>query len=281
MTEPGLLTNEELAEKCKRNAAEEWLHQSGCLFGLLTGLAAAGLIISLKVLAIIAWSWFLICYLAFFAIPFSAIPVYSLFENIARFRCRHLLRELEGRFGCRPLKEYVRAMRRTIAPGEVAMILVGRTLPLCQIWWICVRVVREGQSGTVEARFGPEDNAGMDIDFGTGKNPQDVFTVARRELSPEIAGRLAEMAGDVVGREVRFRSTVKDGFPVSCALVRGDTNRVTTISCNLAGIPPSRAGQPPVRLVEEVFTAGRELIDRPSIYGSTHFFTGDIEIKDV
>jgi hypothetical protein len=35
------------------------------------------------------------------------------------------------------------------------------------------------------------------------------------------------------------------------------------------------------RLVEEVFSAGRELVDRPSLYGSTHFFTGDIEIKDV
>jgi hypothetical protein len=58
-------------------------------------------------------------------------------------------------------------------------------------------------------------------------------------------------------------------------------------------LPPHRIGgrrlvleesvgeQAHIRLVKEVFAAGRALIDQPSVYGAAHFFTGDVKTSDV
>ena len=275
------MTDEDLAERCKRNRMETWLHDSGCFVGLFVGLLACTTIIVVSILEYLPWSWCFGSYLALIAFPISVFSVYGLFEWMARFRCRHLLRELEGRYGCRPLAEYVKAMRKEIGASEIALILVGRTLPLCQNWWVCIRITDGKSTGSVEARFGPIANAGEMLDFGAGHNPKDSFRIATGELDPAVAGRLAELAGKIRKRKIDVPSTVIDGFPVSFAVVIGATNEVRIISCNLAGIPETQNNEPHILLAREAFSTGRVLIDAPSGFGSTNFKTGEIQIGGV
>ncbi len=145
---------------------------------------------------------------------------------------------------------------------------------------MCVRI-DGGSPGNVEARFGPVDNAGKFIDFGAGLNPKDCFKTGKGTLSPDVARRLTDLASKILTKKKKVRSTVIDGFPVSCALILGGTRRAKIISCNLAGIPDNQKGEPQILLVGEVFSAGRALIDSPSGFGSTNLRTGEIQIGGV
>ncbi len=278
MNDLATMSDAELAAKCKRNRLEEWLHGSGLVVGLVCGLAVAGTIITLSMIRMDSWSWCFTGCAAFFAFFYTVLAIYGLLNSLARFRCRRFLRELEHRYGCRPLSEYVRTAIRTITSTEIVLILTGRTLPIGQNWWVSIRI-EDGASGKVEARFGPFDYS--DIDFGTGRSPNEFFKIAKGVLDPEVTRRLAEFAGRIQKRKTTVWSMVKDGFPISCALVFGGTKRTKIIRCNLAGIRKAQEGEPHVALIRGAFYAGRVLIDAPSGFGSCEFGTGKIQIGDV
>jgi hypothetical protein len=187
---------------------------------------------------------------------------------------------LEHRYGCRPLKKYLRPALRSVTPTEIVLILQGCTLPIAQNWWICIRI-EGGTSGSVEVRFGPVPDADRFIDFGSGRNPKDCFKIAKGEVDPKVARRLAELAGKIDKKTTQVKSTVIDGFSVALALVLGSTKQIKVVSCNLAGIPNTQEREPHVLLVREAFATGRALIDAPSGFGSTSFGTGEIQIGDV
>ena len=277
------MSDDELAARCKRNRFEEWFHASGCLVGLVCGIVATATVITLSIVGIIIGpGFFQATLLAFVTFFFTALSTYGLVNSVnslARLRCRHALRELESRYGWRPLAEYVRAASKSATSTEIVVILKGRTLPICQNWWVCIRINGE-QTGNVEARFGPILGDNRFFDFGSGHNPKGCFKTAKGELSPEAARRVAELAGKIKAREINVPSTVKDGFPVSCALILGATKQVKFVSCNLAGIPELQQGEAHVLLVKEVFSCARPLIEAPSGFGSTSFY-GEIQIGDV
>ena len=273
------ISDEELAVRCKRNWLEEWLHGSGCVIGLVFGFVAAATVITLSFFGVMSWGWYFstcLAFVAFFAIPFLT---YGFLNWLARFRCRHLLRELEHRYGCRPLAEYVKETCQFICPGEIVFILTGSTLPRGQHWWVSVRITGE-QSGTVEARFGPVLYDDRFSDFGSGHNPKDRFKIAKGNLAPEVARRLSALAGSIQKTKTDLPSTVIDGFPIACAVVFGGTKQTKFVSCNLAGIPDSPNEESYVLLVKEAFFAGRVLIDSPSGFGSCSS-TGEIQIGNV
>lgn len=270
-------SDEELAASCKRNHVEEWLHRSGCLLGLVCGFVAGAAVISLNIVGVTSWSWFWSSYLAFMTFFWTAPSIYGLLRSLSRFRCRHFLRELEYRYGERPLSEYVKAATQSITSAEIVLILMGRTLPLCHKWWVFVRI-DGGKAGTVETRFGPIDAR---FDFGAGISPKDSFKFAQGNLDAEQSCRLAELATKIHKRKTNVSSTVKDGFPIDFALISGDTKQAKFVSCNLAGIPETWKRRPHVFLVKEVFTAGRDLIDSPSWFGSCNARTGEIQIGEI
>jgi hypothetical protein len=173
------MSDEVLTVRCQRNRLEEWLHGSGCLIGLVCGFVAAATVITLSVVGVMSWSWCFSSGDAVVAFFITALSTYGLLNFLARFRCRHALRELEHRYGWRPLAEYVKEACQSISASEIVFILAGRTLPIGQNWWVSVRITGE-QSGTVEARFGPLLNDGRFSDLGSGRNPKDCFKVARR-----------------------------------------------------------------------------------------------------
>lgn len=275
MNEFANISDEELAAKCKRNSLEEWLHSSGCLIGLVCGVVAFATVIALRIVGIFPWSWFFAIFVAFLVFPFTAGSTYSFLNNVSRFRCRQALRELEHRYGWRPLAEYVQEATESIGSNELCLILMARALPHGQHWWVNIRI-DSGKSAYVETRVG----AIKDGDFGSGRNPKECFDAAKGELGIDAAGRMVELAERIQMREINIPSTVRDGIPVFCALIVGATKQASAIKCNLAGIPKEREDDPTVLLIKEVFSAGRALIDVPSVYGSTRW-SGEIQIGNV
>jgi hypothetical protein len=274
------LSDAELTARCKRNRAEEWLHQSGCVVGLLAGVAAGVTAITLGA-AVASWDWCFAAYLGFMAFFVTGLSTFSLCEGLSRFRCRHYLREVEGRYGLLPLKDYVKAMRPGLTPGETVFVFVGQGLPHGDHWWVCVHTFDGGKAGKAEVRRVATEGFGGRPDFGKGVVPTNALQVARTDLPPELASRLAETAGRLHRPRINVRSAVIDGFPVACAVLDGATQRATVISCNLVGVPSSQAGEPHIRLLHEVFAVGTALLDGPSVYGSTDFFTGEIRLGDL
>lgn len=277
MVDVSEISDEELAAICKRNRLEEWLHRSGCSIGLFGGFAVSVAIITLRIAGIASWSWFFTGSLAVVSFLFSALLLLSIAGGLARLRCRHYLRELEQRYGRRPLSEYVSDARKSISADEVLFILQGCTVPIYQNWWISVRVNRQ-HAGNVEVRVGPLLNHADTFGFGTGQNPQECFRIAKGEISASTAARLAEFAGKLQSRKTNLPPQCFDGFPVTCAVLIGATGETKFISCNLAGIPAAMKESPAAMLVNEVFAAGEALIDVPWGFGSTDFGTGEIRI---
>lgn len=268
------MTDDELVQTCKRNRVEEWLHESGCFVGLAVGFLACIVVVVLRFCEVFTIEWPFAVLIGLEAFVFVGAGTFGLLQYLSRFRCRHSLCELEDRYGCRPLAEYVAKERRTLVPGEVVILFSGHTPPSSASWWVRVRLSKGG-GATVEARLS------MVHDFGTGRPLGDLCQAARGQISGEEAARLMDLASQVRKGKTVVRSTVMDGFPVSCAVVWGDTKRVSTISCNLTGVPDSHVGKAHIGLVEEVFRASRGLIDMPLMYGCCDFRTGEIDIGDV
>jgi hypothetical protein len=281
----GSLSDEELAAKCKRNRLEERIHESSPSVGCLTGIVVALTILVLKTMGVIAWDWCFTIFFAPYSILISFVLIFGLLNFVARFRCRRFLRELERRYGCRPLREYVATARRSIGLDHRVLILTGVGLPIGDRWWICVRLNGNDKSATVETRCGHGNESNFQgtyaFDFGKGLHPKDFFRINRSELPSRVAEELVALSRQIEKSRIRMNSTVLDGFPVSCALISGDTKRVKTISCNLAGIPQKQAATPYAQLVQAVFQAGRELIDRSPMFGSCDSKTGNIRIGDL
>jgi hypothetical protein len=157
------LSDQELAARCKRNRAEEWLHQSGCVGGLLAGVAA-GVTVLIGAAAVASWDWCFAAYLGFMAFFVTGLCTFSLCEGLSRFRCRRYLRELEGRYGLLPLKDYVKATRPGLAAGETVFVFIGQGLPHGDHWWVCVHTLDGGKTGKAEARrVAPEGTDGKSL----------------------------------------------------------------------------------------------------------------------
>lgn len=275
--QPAEMTDGELVERCKRNRLEEWLHESIPWIGLMVGLACS---------ITTGWLTFgreinLGCcfgvYLCLVSIPLGIGLVHASFTFLSEFRCRHFLHELRRRYGCLPLEWYAKEALSQTLPGQVVVLFSGCTLPVCFSWWVRLVLQQDGRSGTVETRYG----AGM-FDFGEGRLPNETaFARAETTLDQEQATRILALAkkADEAG-SIKLTSTVKDGFPASCAVVVGGSRKATMVTCNLAGIPAKKQGKPQVTLIEEVFAVGRPLIDAPSLYGSCDMH-GNIDIRDV
>ncbi len=278
MNEFAGIPDEELAVRCKRYWLEAWLHESGCVIGLVCGVLAA-VVIFLSLVSVLDWSSGFSCWLAFLAFPFTALWTYLFIERVSRFRCRHALRELEYRYGWRPLTEYVADATQSISPNQIVLLLIGRTLPVGQNWWVCIRI--DGTtSGTVETRFGPIEYKDRYTDFGSGRDPKQRFKIAKGELAPDVARRLAELAGSIQKQHTNVPATSVDGFPITCALVFGDASPVKMLSCNLAGIPENQRDQPHISLVRHAFAAGRALVNAHSYFGTVNQ-SGEIVIGEV
>jgi hypothetical protein len=273
---PAEMSDEQLAERCKRNRLENWLQESFPWIGLLVGLAGSVTTGWLTFSREINLGCCFGAYLCLVSFPLGIGLVYALFTFLSEFRCRHLLHELRRRYGCLPLEWYAREELSQTPPGQVVVLFSGCTLPASFSWWVRLVLQQDGRSGTVETRYG----AGT-FDFGEGRLPDTACARAEATLDEKQASRILALAkkAEEAG-SIKLSSTVKDGFPASCAVVVGGARKAILVKCNLAGIPAKKQDKPQVRLIEEVFAVGRALIDAPSLYGSCDMY-GNIDIRDV
>lgn len=256
--------DEELIVRARRNAFEDWLRRSTYLVGVGAGIAAVAVVLALELAGVFAWGWCRLTYVSLLAFLAAASGSATLSIRASRFRCRHALRELERRYGCLPLRHYSRLLRRTIGPDEIAVVAIVHAPLSGRHSWTCVYIAPGGAAASVEIRHQTADLPDGYVDFGTGILPRESFRLAKAPLPSETAVHFMGLLTKIRPGRFRVPATVKDGLPVVCAVIRGNTRRTSTIRCNLAGLPAVYADRPPIQLVREVVAAGQALRDSPT-----------------
>lgn len=219
------IPTDELIEKAQRTRFEKAILKSGCF--------AAVLLVVVSWLAVFAMANFsfalrlYVCFMASFIVPFA---VFGATKFLAEFRGRHLLRELNRRFGRWTIPAYVRYYQERLESDEIKCLFSGRGLPHGRRYWACIEL-DESEKLTLQTLegHGPSREVGNDPWIKTQSSMQEIES----EQSEELRRLITNTKGS---GKCRISTGVRDGFPAWVAVIFGDGSEATVVSSNLSGL---------------------------------------------
>jgi len=233
----------ELIEKAERTPLEKAIVRSGCFVAS----------------AFTVGSWFavfwyvadgimpklILCLLASIIVPFT---LFSTSKFIAEFRNRHVLRELDRRFGRWNIPDYIRYYQQRNEPRAIRCVFRGQALPHGRRYWGCVLIDEAGQTSLEAA-------ASSGLYLGIGADPWCGTECSDREFAEGEREEIRELIEKTRGTGKSLFSTgVRDGFPAWVAVIYGDGDDATVVLSNLSGLTDEQRQDDRIKLLSMVAT---------------------------